>query len=76
MNENIRLFVRHGNTFEANQAPTQVGLKTDTPLTHQGREQALLIAKHFTNHGIHPTAIYAGRMQRQTESAKNSRTIV
>lgn len=69
--ESIRLIlVRHGNTFEASQTPTQVGSRTDMPLTTQGRLQAQQFADYLASKGIEPKAIYAGTLRRQTESAK------
>lgn len=65
----IRLFlVRHGNTFEADQVPTQVGAATDLPLTSTGRAQAQLLADHFKK--INPVAIYSGSLKRQMETAE------
>ncbi len=67
----IHIFLsRHGNTFEAGQIPTQVGLKTDLPLTEQGRAQALAFAAYLKQNQITPAAIYAGSLQRQTAYAQ------
>lgn len=67
----IRLIlVRHGNTFESGQTPTQVGLRTDLPLTNQGREQAKAFAIYLEKEGIVPKAIYAGSLSRQIETAQ------
>lgn len=67
----IRLFlIRHGNTFEAGQTPTQVGLTSDLPLTEQGRKQARAFAAYLKAEDITPAAIYAGSLKRQTESAQ------
>lgn len=69
-NTPLRLFlVRHGNTFEKGEIPTQVGAKTDIPLTSQGREQARLFAECLISQSIRPKAIYAGGLKRQIESA-------
>ena len=67
----IRLIlVRHGNTFEAGQTPTQVGARTDLPLTEQGRNQALYFARYLESEKIKPQAIYAGALKRQIETAE------
>ncbi|MDE3046622.1 MAG: histidine phosphatase family protein [Verrucomicrobiota bacterium] len=59
------VLIRHGNTFEAHQTPTQIGARTDLPLTTHGRAQAAALAAHFK-----PTAIYTGPLQRQLETAR------
>jgi broad specificity phosphatase PhoE len=67
----IRLILaRHGNTFEDGQTPTQVGARTDLPLTLKGQAQAELISRHLLTEKITPAAIYAGGLKRQTESAQ------
>ncbi len=63
------ILVRHGNTFEAGQTPTQVGARTDLPLTTRGRQQAEEIASYLAAQGISPSAIYAGELKRQIEAA-------
>lgn len=57
------ILARHGNTFESGQTPTQVGAKSDLPLTAQGLKQAE--ALKFIN----PQAVYAGSLKRQIQSA-------
>ena len=63
------IVLRHGNTFEANQVATQVGCKTDLPLTEKGLSQA----QHFTTllqqKGLSPNRIYCGALQRQSKTA-------
>ena len=67
-NEPIRLILaRHGNTFEAGQTPTQVGARTDLPLTAGGRIQAEHLAKFLTKTPL--AALYAGALKRQIETA-------
>ncbi len=67
----IRLIlVRHGNTFEENQVPVQIGAGTDLPLTAHGRAQAEKMAQYLISEKIQPKAIYAGGLKRQTEFAK------
>lgn len=66
----IHLFLmRHGNTFEAGEKCTQIGLKTDLPLTAKGREQAYALASYLQANLIVPKAIYAGSLKRQIETA-------
>lgn len=64
------ILVRHGNTFEAGQTPTQVGARTDLSLTAQGRKQAEEVARYLASQSIHPAAIFAGTLKRQTETAE------
>jgi len=63
------LLVRHGNTFEADQIPTQVGARTDLPLTQTGLMQAEAIARYLLSEKIRPAAIYQGPLKRQKETA-------
>lgn len=64
------ILVRHGNTFEKGETPTQVGSSTDLPLTTQGRKQAEDFAYYLAaNHDV-PAAIFAGTLKRQTETAQ------
>ena len=66
----IRLIlVRHGNTFLSDQTPTQVGARTDLPLTQEGRAQAARMGQFLAGESAIPQAIYAGALQRQTETA-------
>lgn len=67
----IRLILlRHGNTFEAGQIPTQVGSRSDLPLTIQGCEQAEHFSRYLVAEGISPKAIYAGTLKRQIKTAQ------
>lgn len=63
------LLIRHGNTFEANQTPVQVGKKTNLPLTKTGLQQAKRIVDFLTDHQIMPTSIHCGTLLRQTQTA-------
>lgn len=66
----IRLIlIRHGNTFEDHQTPTQVGARTDLPLTEKGKKQAEQMARFLKSQKIHPTAIYRGPLTRHRETA-------
>lgn len=66
----IRLrLVRHGNTFNDNEMPYQVGLKSDLPLTEKGVLQAHLFKDHLQSQHETPYAIYSGSLKRQTEAA-------
>ena len=40
--------VRHGNTFEADEAPRRIGSRTDLPLTATGTAQAEALGRHFS----------------------------
>lgn len=64
------ILVRHGNTFEKEQVPVQVGARTDLPLTAVGREQAKKLSAFLKEKGNFPKAIFAGFLKRQTESAE------
>lgn len=63
------ILVRHGNTFESDQIPVQVGFKTDLQLTQQGKQQAMALADYLKTNQITPDVIYAGQLKRQQETA-------
>lgn len=63
------ILLRHGNTFESDQTPVQVGARTDMPLTKQGLKQAVDFALYLKREKILPKAIFAGSLKRQTEAA-------
>lgn len=64
------LLLRHGNTFEEGQTPTQVGARSDLPLTLQGCEQAKNFSCYLLSNKIEPKAIFAGKLQRQQKTAQ------
>ncbi len=67
----IRLIlIRHGNTFETGQTPTQIGSRTDLPLTEKGRSQAERMARFLETENLLPSAIYRGPLKRQIETAR------
>lgn len=64
------VLARHGNTFEKDQTPLQVGAKSDLPLTNQGCEQAKFLAQCFEKKGFIPSAVFSGNLQRQIQTAQ------
>lgn len=44
--------VRHGNTFEAGEAPRRIGARTDLPLTASGLAQAEALGAQFAAAGV------------------------
>lgn len=61
--------MRHGNTFEEGQTPIQIGLRTDLPLTPFGKRQAGQMAEYVRQKWGTVSAIFAGRLKRQMETA-------
>ena len=65
-----RLIVaRHGNTFEDNETPRRVGVKTDLPLVMKGRQQATAIGRYLKASGMVPDMVFCSRLQRTMETA-------
>lgn len=62
------VIVRHGNTFEAGEAPRRVGARTDLPLTAAGLEQARALGRHFA--GTTFSACHAGALLRTRQTAE------
>lgn len=70
MTQPVHLFlIRHGNTFESTDTPVMIGKQTDMPLTEKGIEQARNLADFFYNNNVEVSALFSGRLQRQTETA-------
>ncbi len=62
--------MRHGNTFEEGQSPIQIGARTDLPLTLFGKGQASQMAAYMRKKRIEVSAIFAGGLKRQIETAR------
>lgn len=62
------VIVRHGNTFEAGEAPRRVGARTDLPLTVAGLDQARALGRHFA--GTAFTSCYSGALLRTRHTAE------
>lgn len=63
-------FLRHGNTFESNEPPRQVGCHTDIPLTNKGKQQIEDIRASFLKNSINFDKIICGPLLRHKQSAK------
>ncbi|MDB5542443.1 MAG: phosphoglycerate mutase [Devosia sp.] len=63
------VIVRHGNTFEAGEAPRRIGARTDLPLTGTGVEQARALGRHFAANGVRFDRVLAGELQRTRATA-------
>lgn len=63
------ILLRHGNTFNDNEIPYQVGLKSDLPLTETGRLQASQFTNYLKTQSTPPFAIYSGALVRQSKTA-------
>jgi broad specificity phosphatase PhoE len=65
----LLLLVRHGNTFEAGEAATWVGARTDLPLTAKGREQAEALGAALAPMQPRIRRVLAGPLKRTREHA-------
>jgi alpha-ribazole phosphatase len=70
MTDKIITFARHGNTFNKEDTPIQIGLNTDLELTAKGLEQAHKLGEHFKVSNYTITKIYHGMLKRQTTAAQ------
>lgn len=68
MTDTLITLVRHGNTFNTDQKPIQIGLRHDLPLTNKGIEQAEQVSHTFADYPI--THIYHGALSRQQLTAQ------
>lgn len=65
----LLLLARHGNTFEAGEAATWVGARTDLPLTAKGRAQAEALGAALEPYKPRIKRILAGPLKRTREHA-------
>lgn len=64
------VIARHGNTFNAGEAPRRVGARTDLPLVSSGREQARRIGQWLKANDLLPEATYCSELMRTRETAE------
>jgi broad specificity phosphatase PhoE len=64
------IIARHGNTFEADETPTQVGARTDLSLTAAGQAQAIQLGIYLEANFTPIQAIYCGDLKRQQQTAQ------
>lgn len=62
--------VRHGNTFEAGEAPRRIGTRTDLPLTASGIAQAEALGAHFARAGIRFARALSSNLRRTRATAE------
>ena len=62
--------VRHGNTFEAGEAPRRVGAPTDLPLTASGLAQAEALGAHFARAGVRFARVMSSGLKRTRATAE------
>jgi probable phosphoglycerate mutase len=62
--------VRHGNTFEAGEAPRRIGSRTDLPLTATGLAQADALGAHFAKSGVRFARALSSGLQRTQATAE------
>lgn len=63
------LIIRHGNTFNADETPRRVGVRTDIPLVQSGIEQACALGIYLKNHYLTPDVVLASALLRAQETA-------
>lgn len=69
----VKLIVaRHGNTFEPDEIPRRVGLKTDLDLVSKGHEQATKLGEFLKAHNIVPDVVYTSQLKRTIQTAEGA----
>ncbi len=66
----VLILARHGNTFEKGQTPTQVGARTDLPLTSEGEAQGHALAAMLANSYFPLGGILSGPLLRTKRFAE------
>lgn len=64
------LIIRHGNTFDPDEEPRRVGVKTDIPLVQSGLDQAAALKTFLARDALKPDAVFASALQRAQQTAK------
>jgi len=64
------IIARHGNTFNKEDIPTRVGVRTDLPLVESGREQAEKIGAWLRENNHLPEITYCSELSRTRETAE------
>jgi len=62
--------VRHGNTFEAGEAPRRIGSRTDLPLTTAGLAQAEALGAYFARAGVQFAQALSSGLKRTQATAE------
>jgi probable phosphoglycerate mutase len=62
--------VRHGNTFEAGEAPRRIGWRTDLPLTGAGLAQAEALGTQFARTGVRFARALSSGLRRTDATAE------
>ena len=62
--------IRHGNTFNPDEAPRRVGGRTDLELVPSGINQAKTLGSHLRKEGIIPHAITSASLKRTLQTAQ------
>lgn len=62
--------VRHGNTFEAGEAPRRIGSRTDLPLTAAGLAQAEALGAFFAREGVRFARALSSPLRRTRATAE------
>lgn len=65
------VIVRHGNTFETDEAPRRIGALTDIPLTAKGIEQAEALGIHFAQNGWQFERLLVSPLSRTRQTAEH-----
>ncbi len=64
------IIARHGNTFNPDDTPTRVGVRTDIPLVEKGRKQAKAIGRYLKDNDLIPNVAYSATLKRTKETAE------
>lgn len=62
--------VRHGNTFEAGEAPRRIGARTDLPLTASGLAQTEALGAYFAQAGVRFAKALSSGLKRTRATAE------
>ncbi len=67
----VRLIVaRHGNTFNADDIPRRIGVRTDLDLTENGKAQGTKLGAALRDKNMLPDVVYTSRLKRTRQTAE------
>jgi len=64
------LVIRHGNTFEWDEVPRRVGVRTDIPLVESGKIQAGKIGDYLKINNRVPDVVFSSQLMRARQTAE------
>lgn len=66
------IIARHGNTFEPDEIPRRVGLRSDLDLVSKGHEQGKKLGEFLKANNLVPDVVYTSQLKRTMQTAADA----